>query len=125
MPPAAAGASKESPPTLESGVYGHTAAGEGVSHGVQGESGSSAALAAGVFGVNNGSSSVSAGVRGDAGTGTGVLGIGNTFGVLGYSASGLAGLFIGGVHVQGTLSKSAGAFRIDHPLDPANKYLQH
>ena len=25
----------------------------------------------------------------------------------------------------GTLSKTAGSFKIDHPLDPANKYLYH
>ncbi len=31
----------------------------------------------------------------------------------------------GNVHVGGTLSKAGGSFRIDHPLDPANKYLQH
>jgi len=36
-----------------------------------------------------------------------------------------AAQFDGDVAVAGTLSKSAGAFRIDHPLDPANKYLQH
>ncbi len=36
-----------------------------------------------------------------------------------------AGYFDGNVEVNGTLTKSAGAFRIDHPLDPANKYLQH
>ena len=29
------------------------------------------------------------------------------------------------VHVTGTLSKGAGAFRIDHPLEPETKYLQH
>lgn len=29
------------------------------------------------------------------------------------------------VQVPGTLIKSAGSFRIDHPLDPANKYLSH
>jgi trimeric autotransporter adhesin len=29
------------------------------------------------------------------------------------------------VRVEGTLSKSAGSFRIDHPLDPANRYLSH
>ena len=29
------------------------------------------------------------------------------------------------VAVNGTLSKSAGSFLIDHPLDPLNKYLQH
>ncbi len=32
---------------------------------------------------------------------------------------------MGNVHVSGTLSKTAGSFRIDHPLDPANRYLQH
>lgn len=31
----------------------------------------------------------------------------------------------GRMHVSGTLSKNGGAFRIDHPLDPENKYLQH
>src|SRR5260221_10261348 len=31
----------------------------------------------------------------------------------------------GNVNVSGTLSKSAGGFKIDHPLDPANKYLTH
>ena len=36
-----------------------------------------------------------------------------------------AGLFDGDVNVTGTLSKGAGAFRIDHPLDPENKYLSH
>ncbi len=34
-------------------------------------------------------------------------------------------LFTGNVTVIGTLSKSAGTFKIDHPLDPANKYLIH
>ena len=36
-----------------------------------------------------------------------------------------AGLFMGDVDVIGTLTKSAGSFRIDHPLDPENKYLSH
>jgi hypothetical protein len=31
----------------------------------------------------------------------------------------------GNLHVNGTLSKSSGSFKIDHPLDPANKYLSH
>ncbi|MGA2212453.1 MAG: IPT/TIG domain-containing protein [Bryobacteraceae bacterium] len=39
--------------------------------------------------------------------------------------SGLAGLFAGDVAVGGALSKSSGSFKIDHPLDPANKYLYH
>lgn len=31
----------------------------------------------------------------------------------------------GNVQVGGTLTKGGGAFKIDHPLDPANKYLYH
>ena len=31
----------------------------------------------------------------------------------------------GNVHVSGNLSKGGGSFKIDHPLDPANKYLYH
>jgi hypothetical protein len=29
------------------------------------------------------------------------------------------------LHVDGTLSKTAGSFKIDHPLDPEHKYLSH
>ncbi len=36
-----------------------------------------------------------------------------------------AGYFSGRVHVTGTLSKGGGSFKIDHPLDPENKYLYH
>jgi trimeric autotransporter adhesin len=32
---------------------------------------------------------------------------------------------VGNVHVSGSLSKGSGSFKIDHPLDPANKYLYH
>lgn len=32
---------------------------------------------------------------------------------------------VGNLHVQGELSKEAGSFKIDHPLDPANKTLSH
>ncbi len=41
------------------------------------------------------------------------------------SGVGFAGFFTGKIHVNGTLSKSAGSFKIDHPLDPENKYLSH
>ena len=43
----------------------------------------------------------------------------------GLSLTAFAGLFDGDVDVEGTLSKSGGSFKIDHPLDPANKYLYH
>ncbi len=32
---------------------------------------------------------------------------------------------VGDVNVTGNLSKGGGSFKIDHPLDPANKYLYH
>jgi hypothetical protein len=61
--------------------------------------------------------------------GNGVVGIANNgsaaYGVWGKSTSGYAGYFSGNVNVTGTLSKSGGSFKIDHPLDPENKYLQH
>jgi hypothetical protein len=40
-------------------------------------------------------------------------------------AGGLAGDFTGNVSVTGTLNATTKLFRIDHPLDPANRYLQH
>jgi hypothetical protein len=49
------------------------------------------------------------------------------YGVFGKSSSsaGFAGYFQGNVAVAGTLSKSGGSFKIDHPLDPDGKYLSH
>jgi hypothetical protein len=66
-----------------------------------------------------------AGVRGSSGGGAGVLADGGDG--LGIYADGsyLAGDFVGNVQVTGTLSKAAGSFKIDHPLDPENKYLYH
>ena len=41
------------------------------------------------------------------------------------SASGYAGVFVGTVGVFGTLTKTAGSFQIDDPIDPENKFLVH
>ena len=41
------------------------------------------------------------------------------------NGSGLAGRFVGNVNISGNLSKGGGGFKIDHPLDPANRYLYH
>ena len=51
----------------------------------------------------------------------------DAWGVWGQSTSpgGEAGHFSGNVNVVGTLAKGAGSFKIDHPLDPQNKYLSH
>ena len=59
------------------------------------------------------------GVRGRANTGASAIG------VYGASTSGKAGYFQGAVQVTGTLTKGGGSFLIDHPLDPANRYLSH
>lgn len=51
-----------------------------------------------------------------------------SIGVYGFASGGTtnyAGLFDGDVNVNGFLSKLGGTFKIDHPLDPANKYLYH
>jgi hypothetical protein len=44
---------------------------------------------------------------------------------LNLAAGGTAGRFDGNVAVNGTLTKSGGSFKIDHPLDPENQYLSH
>ena len=35
------------------------------------------------------------------------------------------GFYAGNLSVTGKLTKGSGSFKIDHPLDPANKYLSH
>ena len=57
------------------------------------------------------------------GTGTGVIGLSPSAAGLGTGT--IAAQFVGNVTVTGTLSKAAGSFKIDHPLDPENKYLYH
>ena len=42
-----------------------------------------------------------------------------------YSYGNPAGTFQGNVFVLGTISKGGGSFKIDHPLDPENKFLYH
>ncbi|MCH9025108.1 MAG: hypothetical protein IH931_07215, partial [candidate division Zixibacteria bacterium] len=66
------------------------------------------------------------------GSSYGVYGIGTrgataygVYGLADFATTNWAGYFLGNVNVTGTLSKGGGSFRIDHPLDPENKYLQH
>jgi hypothetical protein len=96
---------------------------------------------AGVYGHGVGDGGV--GVWGDSETTAGVLGTTDTDGTAAVWAQvdveqpnhamalfavnvlGEAGLFEGNVRVEGHLSTPAGSFKIDHPLDPSNKYLYH
>lgn len=67
----------------------------------------------------NGGDSSTAGKR----AGAGIV----AFGGIGINGAtrGRAGEFNGDVQVTGTLTKGGGSFKIDHPLDPENKYLSH
>jgi hypothetical protein len=61
-----------------------------------------------------------------AGGGGQTGGIGGFFvGGFGLPSSALAGFFEGNVQITGSLSSAVKDFKIDHPLDPANKYLVH
>ena len=111
-----------SAPGSRVGVYG--TGGNGI--GVQGDSDS----ARGVFGNSvsgngvAGFSERAAGVFGLSTQSVGVLAISNDTGVLSIGGT-LAGMFFGDVDITGSLSKGGGGFKIDHPLAPGEKYLQH
>jgi hypothetical protein len=103
------------------GIGGSFEGGYMGARGVVHPSGSSYYL--GVYGDVTGGSGTSAGVCGHT-EGTGV-----NYGVHGWAGGGIsnyAGYFLGDVQVVGNLTVSGTkSFRIDHPLDPANKYLNH
>jgi hypothetical protein len=107
------------------GVWGKSAWGWGV----YGESGSTVP---GVYGKSRGT-----GVRGESENSNGVSGFSNgSHGVAGTTTSTIgagvygegqpnAGWFEGSVTVRGNLYAPGKSFKIDHPLDPQNKYLLH
>ena len=132
--------------TGSNGVVGYGATGVAGNSTITGSYGTYGSGSTGVWGNSNGTGA-NVGVSGTS-SGTGVSGTGAN-GVLGSSASsggvgmgayntstgdaffaenqsgGFAAFFLGDVDVDGNLSKAGGSFKIDHPLDPANKYLYH
>jgi len=111
------------------GGFGIGVMGKGVEAGVFGYSGTTGG--AGVWGkTGGGGGDVSSGVRGD-GNGAGTSGVAafNNLGTAIYgqsSGANNAGFFSGNVTVTGNLQvNGAKNFKIDHPLDPANKFLIH
>jgi len=115
-----------------SGVFGYASATTGNNFGVYGQSNST--VGSGMVGFAIATTGSNFGVYGytSSPSGRGVYGLaaattGTNYGVYGWtnSPSGYAGYFSGNVNVIGTLSKLAGGFRIDHPLDPAQRYLNH
>jgi len=141
----------ESASSTGKGVYGYATAASGISFGVWGQA--TSPTGTGVFGYATATSGITkggyfqsdstggAGVIGFAGASTGSnAGVQGTTqspdgnGVYGHTESGGSGYGVyssgnayvaGNLTVTGSVSKSGGSFKIDHPLDPANKYLSH
>src|SRR5580693_10623047 len=132
--------------TGSNGVVGYGATGVAGNSTITGSYGTYGSGSTGVWGNSTGTGA-NVGVLGLGATG--VSGSGGTWGVLGESSSasgsgggfsnsstgdalftynqsgGYAAFFDGDVDVDGNLSKAGGSFKIDDPLDPANKYLYH
>jgi len=129
------------------GQYLHvTNAGNGAIYGFESlaeatTAGAGGPVYAGFF-VGTSDNTARVGVYGKGTTQNAAITTGTSYGVFGSAAEGLnaygiygsttgtatneyGGYFSGNIHCTGTLSKGAGAFKIDHPLDPENKYLQH
>lgn len=138
--------------TAGTGVSGYTSAATGATFGVKGQSNSNAGI--GVYGLNTRTSGFTFGgiFQSDSTDGIGVFGhatrtSGANYGVYGdarsttgvgvYGQVPATGTGVGvwgrgesatgwGVYANGRLGASGGkSFRIDHPLDPENKWLLH
>lgn len=93
------------------GVFGEAMSTSGIAWGIAGETWSLSSGAAGVKGTLKSNGVTGRAIWGDARPSA--------------NPSAYAGWFDGKIHVAGTLSKTAGSFKIDHPLNPENKYLSH
>jgi len=120
------------------GVIGVTSAATGNAFGVFGQS--SGTSGNGVFGYASATSGFTIGVSGFVESPTGTAGRFVNHAVSGTILQGISGtsnnqvffvdangngFFAGNVNITGNVSKGSGSFKIDHPLDPANKYLSH
>lgn len=113
LAPAVLGWSENNTAEITSGVLGHAySTSSWYNEGVFGEGGGGSINNYGVYGV----------AMGDAGSAYSVAIYGDD---MGAGTNNYAGYFDGDVHVMGILSKSGGSFKIDHPLDPTNKFLVH
>lgn len=97
---------------MKAGVFGFASSPAGLNSGVVGPSNSTSGR--GVFGFAAATSGTVYGVRGES----------NSPSAYGVYSQGNAHVE-GNLTVSGTLSNGGGSFKIDHPLDPTNKYLSH
>lgn len=113
------------------GVHGDTSGNSGIGVsgyagiGVEGDSASIDGTGAGVVAQGRAGSAGLYATTGTGGWAVNAYNVGAGTGVLAGSLAGFAGFFNGDVQIDGNLSKDSGSFMIDHPLDPANKYLYH
>ena len=94
------------------GAFGNSTSTSGGT-GIQGQTESTSGGAAGIFVAHGGSGLILSGLSGSG-----------YKGVFSVDAAG-NGFYAGNLNVTGKLTKGSGSFKIDHPLDPANKYLSH
>ena len=113
LAPAVFGWSEDNTSEISYGVFGHAHSTTSMyNEGVFAEGGGGTINNYGIYGVG----------YGDAGSAYSMAIYGDD---VGAASNNYAGYFAGDVHISGTLSKSGGSFKIDHPQDPANKYLVH
>jgi len=106
------------------GVSGYSQSTNGI--GVYGGADATSGFAVGVEGVTSSSSGAAGEFVNKAGSGLVLLGqSGADFTQVFSVDAGGNGVFGGNLNVTGRLTKGSGSFKIDHPLDPANKYLSH
>jgi hypothetical protein len=103
--------------------YGVGVVGVGGWEGVEGRvSPTGSASYTGVAGVVAGGDGTNYGVFGSA---TGSFWNCGVYGIATGGTTNYAGYLAGDLHCTNTLSKGGGSFKIDHPLNPENKYLYH
>jgi trimeric autotransporter adhesin len=119
------------------GVLGSATASTGTSYGVFGASsgtsgnggffyaGSTSGGTIGVSGFVESPTGTAGRFVANAGAGFVLMGVANNSNVV-YNVDAQGNGFLSGnLEVNGNVSKGSGSFKIDHPLDPANKYLSH
>jgi len=94
------------------GAFGNSTSTSGGT-GIQGNTESTSGGAAGVFVAHGGGGLILSGLTG------------STYKSEFYVDASGNGFYAGNLTVKGNVSKGGGSFKIDHPLDPANKYLSH
>jgi cold shock CspA family protein len=117
-----------------SGFYSYIAANDGFLSENSGDDGfqSTGASDDGFYSANSGNdgffayNSAAAGFSSQDATTAGFMSIGSAGdGFYSINNVGSAGYFSGTAEVTGNLSKGGGSFKIDHPIDPENKFLYH